>query len=57
VGITTFTPENDIILSLKGGPFRFMAFDLHGNQITIKLDENVVKLQKEEDQKFEDSKR
>ena len=35
VEISTFTPENDIILKMQD---KFLAFDQHGNQITVKVD-------------------
>jgi hypothetical protein len=38
VEISTFTPENDIILKLQD---KFLAFDQHGNQLTVKVDEAV----------------
>jgi hypothetical protein len=38
VEISTFTPDNDIILKLQD---KFLAFDKHGNQLTIKVDEDV----------------
>jgi hypothetical protein len=38
VEISTFTPQNDVILKLKN---KFLAFDLHGNQLPLKVDEAV----------------
>ena len=38
VEISSFTPENDIILKLHD---KFLAFDLHGNQLSIKVDKEV----------------
>jgi hypothetical protein len=38
VEISTFTPQNDIILKLK---HKFLAFDQHGKQLTVKVDEAV----------------
>jgi hypothetical protein len=34
VEISTFTPDNDIILKLSD---RFLCFDRHGNQIKVKM--------------------
>jgi hypothetical protein len=39
VEISTFTPENDIILKLKD---KFLAFNLHGNQLIIKVNDDVI---------------
>jgi hypothetical protein len=36
--MSTFTPQNDIILKLKD---RFLAFDQHGNQLTINVNKAV----------------
>jgi hypothetical protein len=38
VEISTFTPENDIILKLQD---KFLAFDQHGKQLTVKVDASV----------------
>ena len=38
VEISSFTPENDIILKLHD---KFLAFDLHGNQLSVKVDKEV----------------
>ncbi len=38
VEISTFTPENDIILKLQD---KFLAFDQHGNLLTVKVDDDV----------------
>jgi hypothetical protein len=38
VEISTFTPENDIILKLQD---KFLAFDQHGNQLSVIVDEAV----------------
>jgi hypothetical protein len=38
VEISTFTPENDIILKLQD---KFLAFDQHGKLLTVKVDESV----------------
>lgn len=39
VEISTFTPDNDIFLKLSD---RFLAFDRHGNQIKVKMAQDVL---------------
>ena len=38
VEISTFTPQNDVILKLNN---KFLAFDLHGNQLPLQVDKAV----------------
>jgi hypothetical protein len=39
VELSTFTPDDDIILKLKD---RLLAFDKHGNQLEVQIDKDVV---------------
>lgn len=41
VEMSTFTPQDDILLKLKES---FLAFDIHGNQIQVKIKDEILRL-------------
>ena len=41
VEVSTFTPQDDILLKLKNS---FLAFDIHGNQIQVKINDEILRL-------------
>ena len=40
VEISTFTHQNDVLLKLRD---RFLAFDIHGNQLKVQISEDIIR--------------
>jgi hypothetical protein len=37
--LTTFTPQDDILVKLND---RFLAFDRHGNQLAVEIEDRII---------------